>query len=296
MRYENQQPEEGLNVSKESPVKQLFVLGTSALVLLLILFLAVSFLGGWLARFVPFSYEVKVMEALSLDFDEVLNNDTDGDPAFAEREAALQDLASRVMQHMDIPENMEITVHYISADVFNAFATLGGHVFFFQGLIDVMPSENALAMVMAHEIAHEVHRDPISGLGGGVAATLVVSSLAGGSGSLSPLVDFPTLVGSASFTRGMETKADSAAIKAVNSMYGHVAGAEGLFTALSSKTEEESDDGAAVPEWAETFLRTHPLDHDRIQAIHSAAEENGWLLDGVITPLNAVFTDSSTTD
>jgi len=296
MQYENRQPEEGLNVSNESPVKQMFVLGASVLVLVLVLFLVFSFLGGWLARFVPFSYETKMMNALSLDFNEVFESDSEEDPAFAEREAALTDLASRVMQHMDIPEEMDITVHYINKDVFNAFATLGGHVFFFQGLIDLMPSENALAMVMAHEIAHEVHRDPISGLGGGVAASLVVSSLVGASGPLSQLVDFPTLVGTASFTRGMETKADSAAIEAVNSMYGHVAGAEGLFTALGSKAGKDSSDGANLPDWAETFLRTHPLDQDRIQAIHQAARDNGWALEGAITPLNDVFVTPSTTE
>lgn len=286
MHYENRQPEEGLNVSKESPVKQFFVLGASALILALVLFLVFSFLGAWVARFIPFSSEVKVVEALSLDFNELLENDTE-DPTFKDRESALNELAARVMQHMDIPEGMDITVHYVDKDVFNAFATLGGHVFFFQGLIDLMPNENALAMVMAHEIAHEVHRDPISGLGGGLTATVALSALVGGSGPVSQLLDFPTLIGTASFTRGMETKADSAAIEAVNSLYGHVAGADGLFSALATKTE-----GSNVPDWAETFLRTHPLDQDRIEAIQRAAGDNNWLLQGETTPLSKVFDKS----
>lgn len=284
MHYENRQPEEGLNVSKESPVKQFMVLGASVVVLALILFLAFSFLGGWLARFIPFSSEVKVVEALSLDFNEMLDNDTD-DPNFVEREAALNNLASRVMEHMDIPDDMDISVHYVEKEVFNAFATLGGHVFFFKGLIDEMPHENALALVMAHEIAHQVHRDPISGLGGGVTATVALSALVGGSGPVSKLLDFPALIGSASFTRGMEKKADEAAVKAVNALYGHVAGADGLFTVLASKSEDNTN----VPDWAETFLRTHPLDQDRIEAIHNTARENGWSLDGEITALDSVF-------
>jgi len=295
MRYENRQPEEGLNVSKENPVKQFFLLGVSALVLVLVVTLLLSFFGGWLARFIPFSTEVKAMESLSIDFDEMLDNDT-SNPTFAERAAALQDLASRVVQHMDIPEGMDITVHYVDKDVFNAFATLGGHVFFFQGLINSMPSENALAMVMAHEIAHEVHRDPISGLGGGVTANLVLHSIVGSSGPLSKLASFPALVGSASFTRGMETKADSAAISAVNSLYGHVAGADGLFITLSDASKEPFDNESNIPDWATTFLRTHPLDKDRIDAIHEAASNNGWSLEGDITPLNEVFSSPSSTE
>ncbi len=285
MHYENRQPDEGLNVSNESPLKQFMVLGASVLVLALVLFLVFSFLGGWLARFIPFSSEVKVVEALSIDFDEMLESDVD-DPVFIEREKALNDLASRVMNHMDIPEGMDITVHYVKKDVFNAFATLGGHVFFFQGLIDLMPSENALAMVMAHEIAHEVHRDPISGLGGGVTATVALSALVGGSGPVGKLLDFPTLIGTASFTRGMEKKADAAAISAVNSLYGHVAGADGLFSMLAS-----NPDNSNIPDWAESFLRTHPLDQDRIEAIEKAARENDWLLEGDVTPLSDVFVD-----
>jgi len=295
MRYENRQPEEGLNVSKENPVKQFFVLGVSALVLVLVVFLLVSFLGGWLARFIPFSAEVKAVEAMSIDFDELLDNDP-SDPAFIDRAAALDELALRVLEHMDIPQGMDITVHYVDKDVFNAFATLGGHVFFFQGLIDLMPSENALAMVMAHEIAHEIHRDPISGLGGGVTANLVLHSMVGSSGPLSNLTSFPALVGSASFTRRMETKADAAAISAVNSLYGHVAGADGLFTALSGASKEPFDEKSTIPEWATTFARTHPLDRDRIDAIHDAARKNGWSLEGDITPLNEIFSNPLTTE
>ena len=38
---------------------------------------------------------------------------------------------------------------------------------FFKGLVERLKSEQALAMVMAHEIAHIVNRDPITALGRG---------------------------------------------------------------------------------------------------------------------------------
>jgi len=280
MHYENRQPTEGINVSKGNPLKQFLVLLIGAMLLVLVLFLAFTLLGGWLARLVPFSAEVSVVESIGIDFDEIFESDTDA-PMFVQREQELNELASRLMAHMDLPSDMDITVHYVDDEVFNAFATLGGHVFFYRGLIEQMPHENALSMVMAHEIAHELHRDPISGLGGGVSAKIALSAVFGGANRLSPVLDMTSIVGGASFTRGMESRADATAIAAVNSLYGHVAGADRLFRLLA----EQSADAEEFPNWAETFLLTHPLSRDRVDAIQAIAEKNGWSVEGDTTPL-----------
>jgi len=36
----------------------------------------------------------------------------------------------------------------------NAFSTAGGHIFITKGLIDIVPSEDAIAGIIAHELAH----------------------------------------------------------------------------------------------------------------------------------------------
>lgn len=280
MEYENRQPSEGINVTDENPVKKLFVYSIAVIILLLAVFVVFSFLGGWAARLVSFPTEVKIVESVGVDFQAIAGGDTT-DPLFAERKAALNELANRVMAHMDMPEAMHITVHYVDSDVFNAFATLGGHVFFHRGLIEEMPHENALAMVVAHEIAHEIHRDPISGLGGGLTAQIVLSAAFGQSGIAGDLTALTSVVGGANFTRRMETRADRTAIAAVNNLYGHVAGADALFKLLEEKTGDNGDS----PSWAEAFLLTHPLNQKRVQAIHDAAEANGWQTEGDTTPL-----------
>jgi len=295
MQYENRQPSEGLNVTEESPVKRLLILTGSALILVSALYFAFMFLGGWFARFIPFSAEVAVVEALDIDFTELTGAETG--PDFSDREAALNELASRVMAHLDMPDGMDITVHYVEEDVFNAFATLGGHVFFYRGLIEKMPHENALAMVMAHEIAHEIHRDPISGLGGGVTASIMLQSVLGNAGRAADVLNVSTVVGGATFTRGMEERADTAAIAAVNGLYGHVFGADSLFKVLANSSRSGDDD---LSGWASKFLRTHPLDNDRVDAIAEAADQHGWLTQGDTTPLDpslaSLFKDSSSTD
>ena len=45
-------------------------------------------------------------------------------------------------------------VEILDTDEIYAFATPGGHIFISRGLIDIVPSEDALAAVIAHEVAH----------------------------------------------------------------------------------------------------------------------------------------------
>jgi predicted Zn-dependent protease len=45
---------------------------------------------------------------------------------------------------------------------FNAFATPGGHIFVTKGLVEAAPSEDALAGIIAHELAHIILRHAIS--------------------------------------------------------------------------------------------------------------------------------------
>ncbi|MBX2838488.1 MAG: M48 family metallopeptidase, partial [Gammaproteobacteria bacterium] len=166
-------------------------------------------------------------------------------------------------------------------DVFNAFATLGGNVLFYRGLLDQMPHENALAMVVAHEISHVLHRDPISGLGGGMASSLALSVVLGNTGAAGDMLQTTGVLTGIQFTRKMETAADTRAVAAVNALYGHVNGADELFRAIS--VMRGGSDSSS--EWLERFTSTHPLDEDRIRAVLELAERQGWDVEGELTPL-----------
>src|SRR5690606_11399619 len=94
----------------------------------------------------------------------------------------LSNLSEALATHMDLPENMDITVHYMYQDIENAFATLGGHIYIYRGLMQLLPNENALATVVAHEMAHIKHRHPIIAMGRGVVIGLFLASISGFSG------------------------------------------------------------------------------------------------------------------
>ena len=59
-------------------------------------------------------------------------------------------------------EGLAWQVHVIDSPVFNAFATPGGYIYVFTGMIDHMTNEAQLASVLAHEIGHIELRHTVS--------------------------------------------------------------------------------------------------------------------------------------
>lgn len=187
---------------------------------------------------------------------------------------------------MDLPDGMTVTLHHVDAPTVNALATLGGNIYVFSGLTDRLASENALATVVAHEIAHVRHRDVARALGGGLLVDMMLAAVLGDVGGLADGVLGGTgrLV-QLSHSRAAERRADRAALSAVAAQYGHVAGADGLFEAVLRR----AGPGAAEPP---AFLATHPLTEDRIAAIAVLAAAEGWPIQGPLTPMPPVFAAS----
>lgn len=267
MKYKNVKVPEGINVSRHSPVADFFILSSGIVVCFVALAAGLLFLGAALARHAPVSWENAVAAVLFEQQEPVLDSRT------AQITEELQALADRLSAHIDLPEGLSVTVHYLDDDQINAFATLGGHVFIARGLLERMPNENALAMVMAHEIAHVAHRDPAAALGGVVLLQLLLAvTLDSAPTSLEQLITGPNALLLSGFSRDTERQADSAGLRAVAALYGHVAEAGRIFEVFLGQPEP--------PE----LLSTHPLSQDRIDRIRAAATAQGWALEGTITP------------
>lgn len=263
MSYENPQVPHEVNVSRESVLAEFVRLSLGLLVVAILVLATLYFVGGRLAKFVPYSMEQRwVGERVLAPFG--VDSDAKGKPDSEDVRAYLQRLTDDLARRMDLPHGMRPVVHWDDTDVPNAFATLGGHVIVTRGLYERMPSENALAMVLAHELAHLRERDPISAVGGSASLALVLVLLGGDVGQLVPHVATAVQLG---YSRSAERRADAAAIGAVVAKYGHAGGAAAVFEVLASyggKTQ------GSVP----TLLSTHPADDERIASLRRAAE--GW--------------------
>lgn len=289
---ENRLPAEGINSSTEHPLREFaWVIGVTLGVLLL----AVAVLGAaarWLAPLVPFSAEVAVASRL-------LDDNTRAKPASgpaqpprpapelerAARSAALQALANRLARQMNLPPDMPIVVRSEPGEVVNAYATIGGRIRIHDGLLRRLRSEDELAALLAHEIAHVQRRHVAGNLGHGLALALLVGTLSPelGTQAAQALVGQTASLVVMGYSREQEADADSDALKAVAGLYGHAGGVLALFSRLAEAEAEKRGAGALA------WLRSHPLTSARQQAMAAQAAAAGWAAGGAMTPLPAVL-------
>ncbi len=259
MDYENHRVPEGINVSPDHPLKEFFVLALAVISGTVLLVVILSMLTERLVVYIPFETEMSLARQLS-DTRWITNERIS--PQNRKIERWLQDLGEDLSKAQHLPENYQLHFHYDTAPTVNAFATLGGHIVVYCGLLKTMPDENALAMILAHEIAHVKHRDPLISLGRGVTISLALASMAGFSDTsiIKSMIGHTSKLTTLSFNRRMESAADDEALQTLLDHYGHTQEAEYFFSTLSKK-----NDGISLPE----FLKTHPIDEKRIQHIEA---------------------------
>lgn len=261
MAFAKQNPHipEGINASAEHPLKEFALLLSASLIGLVLTIVALVLLGRAVVPYVPFRYEQKLANLYWSKHQAAPQRSK-----LRAAEAALDALGARLGAHEDVPPDYTLTFHLLEADEQpNAFASLGGHIVVTTGLLRQVDSENALAMVLAHEIAHVTLRHPIQALTGGVAAQLVVGSVLGDGasfavqGSLGQASNLTLL----SFSRAMESAADARAMATVKKHYGHLNGADGFFIRMAAELDDAH--------WQEMF-ESHPGTAGRLQAIRAA--------------------------
>lgn len=277
-KYENRLPDDSVNVTPHHPGLHFLKLMAAAIVFVTVLVLALNYIGSSVARSIPFRYELSLMDKIDIEFGDQNANDIQG---------YLHQLSADLSDHMPIPEGFTFDIHYSGVDTFNAYATLGGNLVFYRGLLHRMPNENALAMVLAHEMAHVIHRHPAAGMGGGLSAALVMMLLdsAGGGGLAGDILTRSGSLTQLGFSRDMEREADKTALAALASYYGHVDGATTLFE-IMNKDDTESESGLEqIQDLFSEFSSTHPLEENRIETLNELAKNNAWPRQGEITEL-----------
>lgn len=269
--YANPPLPEGINVTRTHPLADFARLLAGVAVVLVVTVVILTVAAGQLARFVPFRAEAAAVQRFERVFP-----DGGGGPV----EPWLRDLTARITAASRLPPGMTVTMHYVQEPTVNAFATLGGHVVMYAGLLEKLESENAVAMVLAHEVAHVKLRHPASTLGRGLVLGLALTlvSTATGSDMVGNVLGPAGLLTVLSFSRSQEREADEAAVGVLAALYGHTGGAADLFRTIQAQRA-----GGPPP----AFLATHPLDAERIAAVESMARARGWPTDGAPRPIPA---------
>jgi predicted Zn-dependent protease len=262
LEYENPEVPDEVNLPQSHPLVDflwmlLAVGGATAAVILLL-----ALLTDFFVSYVPFELEQRLVTSFDL-LEEGLQEGQkrEVDPTHREIQTYLQSLTYSLLKQAPLPEGMAVTVHYRNDELVNAFATLAGNVIIHKGLLSKLQSENALSMVLAHEIEHIRSRHPIRALGRGIIISLVLLNITGFSDTtvVETMVSSIGFISTLSFSRDHEMASDEAALKLLKRHYGHVAGASQLFEVLDAEGQSA--------EFTD-FLSTHPLNKDRIDAVN----------------------------
>ncbi|MDO6593349.1 M48 family metallopeptidase [Neptuniibacter sp. 1_MG-2023] len=228
------------------------------------LVVAVIWFADRLLIHVPLSAEARFVKPYESLFEKY--NTLDAEEQRVER--YLQNIVDDLSAKSGFDEPVRINVHYLDTLEINAFATLGGNIFVLRGLVEAMPNENALAMVLAHEIAHVKHRDPIVSVSRGLALQVAYSFFAGDPGTV---FNTGSELGMLVFSRGQEESADLAALDTLQRHYGHVAGATTFFTIMQEQYAAK-DETEKLPTW----LLSHPKLQHRIDTINARIDMKNW--------------------
>jgi predicted Zn-dependent protease len=172
--------------------------------------------------------------------------------------------------------------HLIENDsVLNAFCTPGGYIYVYTGLIKFLESEDQLAGVMGHEIAHAAKRHSTDAMTRQYGIQTLLNIIFGqDKGAVARLA---VQIKELQYGRKAETEADEFSVIYLYPTEYDARGASRFFEKLL-----ESGQTGGTP----TFLSTHPDPGDRVEKIQAKFEELGGVPGGTFVSRYQSFKNS----
>jgi len=163
-------------------------------------------------------------------------------------------------------DKFEWSVKIIHNDtMLNAFATPGGYLYFYTGIIKYLENEAQFAGVMAHEMAHSDLRHSTNQITKAYGVEIMLSIILGQASSqlTEILASYAYGLGTLAFSRDHEYQADEYAVKYLYETSYDALGIADFFIMMS--------DSPHPPQ----FLSTHPSPENRIEKINETWTELG---------------------
>ena len=191
------------------------------------------------------------------------------------------ELGEKIARSSHRPDlNWKFTI--IDDPTFNAFATPGGYVYFYRGLLAHFNSEAELAGVLSHEIAHITARHAVRGMSTAQVTNLLIglaaSNVPGGSISNSGFSLLNQIVNKG-YSRKYESEADDIAKEYLGrNGYNQNAMANFLKTMKSAddlENEIAEKEGRPISAGYHNIFSTHPSTENRIEAMNQTESMAG---------------------
>lgn len=181
-------------------------------------------------------------------------------------QSRLNNIGQRIARAANQPD-FQWEFNVVQGKEINAFCLPGGKVAFYEGILPICKTDEGLAVVMGHEVAHALARHGAERMSQGMGAELLGNVLAAGLGNASPEVQQRTmqLYGLGAqfgvilpFSRNHESEADRIGLILMAKAGYDPREAPEFWRRMAAQSG-----GQKPPEWAST----HPSDERRIKQI-----------------------------
>ncbi len=267
MKYQPSLPEHNDNISDEHPLKEFLTILAGLSVAVLLAYWMLGLLVDVLVERMSPAVEARLTQAIAAPL-------PDSPASLAPYEARLQEIVDGLAACAGLASAPTVRVTASAAP--NAVVVPGGSIIVFGGLLDKVRSENGLAFVLAHELAHTVHRDHLRAMGRALVLFTVTALVTGDGSQLAGVLGPAQRLGESRYSRSREAAADAAALRILHCRYGHAGGATELFESLRQEDESVLD--------ASHYFASHPSMSARIAALRKLIAQSGWRV-GPVAPL-----------
>lgn len=221
-----------------------------------VLLLLILFAGGWAAFSIFFSHSAPApSRLLSVESEQSMAEQLHGlvlqqhRPMDSQKwQLRVDTIMHRLSKAAGKPAGY-FKVQLLEENTQNAFATLDGRIYLFQGMLDLAGSPEVLAAVLAHEMGHLLQHDFENRLRNEIGLTAIMAIFSGGNAQT--ITELGKTVFSLDYDRQQEQQADAYASELLAKAAIHPDRLTELFLKLK-RTEQ-----AEVPETL-NFLLTHP--------------------------------------
>ena len=169
-------------------------------------------------------------------------------------------------QHIEYKGKFPYKMTLINSKTVNAFATPGGYIYIYTGLLKFIDNEATLAAIIAHEIAHAERRHATKRMTKQYGVSLMLDIVLGTNPDKMTEIGTNLLTGLGLLwnSREDEYEADEYSFKYLQTSK-YYAGASKLFFEKIGNASQSS---------LEELLSTHPMDQKRIDAINKLVNDN----------------------
>ena len=180
---------------------------------------------------------------------------------------ALDKIYTRLLTGMD-STNYNYRIYVVQNDDMNAFASLGGNLVIFTGLIKYADMPEEVAAVLAHEMGHVEKRHVVNKVVKELGITLVLSVLSGGDpGFMNEILQQCV---STVFDRNQEGEADDYGLELLEKIQIHPNAMAAIFRKIRDKYSSSTFENIE-------FLSTHPNTNTRIKKSLNYKTKEGFV-------------------